>query len=281
MDFRLDRGPGGAARRHPRVLRRRASRSSSCARSTKRALRPRAVARARRDGRLRRCACRRRRAASGSAWPTRCSCSPSSGRRLVPGPARVDAPRRGAGSAAPRAATSWSAALDRCAPSAEPVLVEHLDALDALLVLQRRRRLRASIRAALRARARSATPLDPLTPRAPRRASCRAGERIGGADDARARCALEGAALVAGAAARHRRGDAGARRRLREAARAVRPRDRLASRRSSTSWPTCFVRQEVARAAVYAAGATLDQPEVGSAARAPSRPRRSSPATPR
>jgi alkylation response protein AidB-like acyl-CoA dehydrogenase len=184
------------------------------------------------------------------------------GRRLVPGPlvwSQLAAPLvPGAGSG-----EAVVGGLDASVASSEPRLVEHLTALDALLVLRpdgvRRvdpRRLRAEP---------VATPLDPFTPlhlvtELPE------GERLGGPELAR-RLRLEGAALVAA----QQLGIAEAAQELATA---------YAKTREQFGRPIgsfqalkhvladAFVRQELARAAVYAAGATLDHPEAGDPARA-------------
>jgi alkylation response protein AidB-like acyl-CoA dehydrogenase len=184
------------------------------------------------------------------------------GRRLVPGPlvwthlAAGLVPGAGAGDAV-------VGGLDLVRPSSEPVLVEHLDRLDALLVLRRDGVERLDPRA-LRASP-VPTPLDPLTPlhhvpELPR------GERIGGADAA-ARLRREGAALAAAQL-------------LGIAEMATELAVDYAKKREQFARPIAgfqaikhlcadmFVRQEVARAAVYAAGATLDDPGVGDLERA-------------
>lgn len=109
------------------------------------------------------------------------------------------------------------------------------------------------------------TPLDPLTP-IHHVAALPDGERIGGPDDA-ARLRLVGAALAAA-------GLLGIAERTQELA------VDYAKKREQFGRPIgafqalkhlcadMFVRQEVARAAAYAAGATLDDPHVGDVARA-------------
>jgi alkylation response protein AidB-like acyl-CoA dehydrogenase len=148
--------------------------------------------------------------------------------------------------------------LDCVRASSEPLLVEHLDRLGALLVLTPDgverldpRRLESEPVAAA---------LDPLTPLHHVRALPR-GERVGG-PDAAARLRLEGAALVAAQL-------------LGIAEMTTELAVEYAKKREQFGRPIAgfqamkhlcadmFVRQEVARAAVYAAGATLDDPGVG------------------
>jgi alkylation response protein AidB-like acyl-CoA dehydrogenase len=182
------------------------------------------------------------------------------GRRLVPGPAIWShlaaglVPGAGAGDAV-------VGGID--AADGEPALIEHLAALDALLVVRDDGVERVDPRGAKAQPV--ATPLDPLTP-LHHAVSLPRGERI--ADGARAaRLRLEGAAL----AAAQLLGIAESTQELATA---------YAKQREQFGRPIAgfqsikhlcadlFVRQEMARAAVYAAGATLDQPEVGDPARA-------------
>lgn len=182
------------------------------------------------------------------------------GRRLVPGPAIWShlaagfVPGAGAGNAV-------TGGLD--ATDGEPVLIEHLAALDALLVVHDDGVERVDPRAVVATPV--ATPLDPLTP-LHHAAALPRGERIADATLA-ARLRLEGAAL----AAAQLLGIAESTQELATA---------WAKQREQFGRPIAgfqsikhlladmFVRQEMARAAVYAAGATLDQPEVGDPARA-------------
>jgi alkylation response protein AidB-like acyl-CoA dehydrogenase len=188
------------------------------------------------------------------------------GRHLVPGPlvwthlAAELVPGAAAGEA-----VVGGVDLLGTAPAAapEPLLIEHLGFLDALLVLRREGVFRVDPRT-LGAEA-VATPLDPLTP-VWRAAALPEGERLGASDLAR-RLRAEGAALVAAQLL----GSAEACQELATA---------WAKSREQFGRPIgsfqavkhlladAFVRQELARAAVYAAGATLDQPEVGNPARA-------------
>jgi len=182
------------------------------------------------------------------------------GRRLVPGPAVWThlaaglVPGAGAGDAV-------VGGID--AADGEPIVIEHLAALDALLVLRDDGVERVDPRAL--AATPVATPLDPLTP-LHHVASLPRGERIGdGALAARLR--LEGAALVAAqllGIAESTQELAVAYARQRE--QFGRPIGGFQAIKHSCA--DLFVRQEMARAAVYAAGATLDQPEVGDPARA-------------
>jgi alkylation response protein AidB-like acyl-CoA dehydrogenase len=184
------------------------------------------------------------------------------GRRLVPGPtlwSHLAAPLvEGAASG-----DAVVGGLDRMRPSSDPILIEHLEHLDALLVLQPDGVFWIDPQQI--AGEPVATPLDPLTP-VHLVASLPEGERLGdGALAARLR--LEGGALAAGMLL-------GIAEMTQELA------VDYAKKREQFNRPIggfqaikhiladCFVRQEVARAAVYAAGATFDQPEVGSLERA-------------
>jgi alkylation response protein AidB-like acyl-CoA dehydrogenase len=184
------------------------------------------------------------------------------GRSLVPGPlvwthlAADLVPGAGAGEVVvggveqPRAGT-------------DPVLVEHFEELDALLVLRADGVYRVDPK---RLAARSVgAPLDPFTPLFHVDA-LPAGERIGDAAAA-AKLRIEGAALVAGQLF-------GIAERTQELATDY-AKKRQQFGRAIGSFQAikhiladCFTRQEIARAAAYAAGATLDDPAVGSVARA-------------
>jgi alkylation response protein AidB-like acyl-CoA dehydrogenase len=153
--------------------------------------------------------------------------------------------------------------LDRMHASSDPLLIEHLDALDALLVLRPSGVHRLDPRA-LRAKS-VPTPLDPLTP-LHEVAELPEGERIADAADAR-RLRLEGGALVAAqllgiAEATQELATAWAKSRE-QFGRTIGSFQAVKHLLADT-----FVRQELARAAAYAAGATLDHPEVGDPARA-------------
>ncbi len=184
------------------------------------------------------------------------------GRRLVPGPLVWSQLAAGLvpGAAAGECVVGG---LDRVGASRAPLLVEHLDALDALLVLRDDGVFRVDPQA-LSARP-VETPLDPLTPLHAVDA-LPDGERLGDAAAA-ARVRLEGAALASALL-------------LGIAEMSQEIATDYAKRREQFGRPIggfqaikhihadCFTRQELARAAVYAAGATLDDPEVGSAERA-------------
>jgi len=182
------------------------------------------------------------------------------GRRLVPGPlvwthlAAGFVEGAGAGAAV-------VGGIDAADGGQEPWLVEHFDRLDALLVL---RPDAVELVDPKRVAAKSAgLPLDPHTPlhlldSLPR------GERVGDAGASR-QLRLEGAALVAAQL-------------LGIAEATTELATDYAKRREQFGRPIgsfqalkhmladMFVRQEVARAAVYAAGATLDDPLVGDVA---------------
>jgi alkylation response protein AidB-like acyl-CoA dehydrogenase len=146
---------------------------------------------------------------------------------------------------------------------AGPALVEHAERLDVLLVLRDDRIERVDARSL--ATKSIETPLDPLTPvsladPAP------AGERIGGPEDA-SRLRREATAL----AAAQLLGIAGATLTLAVEYAKVREQfDRPIGSFQAIKHilADMFVRLEVARAAVYAAGATIDTPEVGDLGRA-------------
>jgi alkylation response protein AidB-like acyl-CoA dehydrogenase len=182
------------------------------------------------------------------------------GRRLVPGPLIWShlAAGRVAGAAAGAAVVGG---LETDAPG--PLLVEHLEHLDVLLVLHADGVTRHDPRS-LDAEP-VATPLDPLTPVHHLR-GLPAGEPLGGPELAD-RLRLEGAALAAAQLL-------GIAEQTQELATAY-AKEREQFGRSIGSFQSIkhlladmFVRQEMARAAVYAAGATLDHPEVGDPARA-------------
>jgi alkylation response protein AidB-like acyl-CoA dehydrogenase len=185
------------------------------------------------------------------------------GRRLVPGPlvfshlAAELVPGAGGGE-------TLVGGLDRFAAGEGPVLIEHFESLDALLVLRR-----DGVRRLDPKRLRTApvpSPLDPLTPLHVVEGELPEGERVAGPETA-ARLRLEGGALVAAL----QLGIAEATQELATA---------YAKGREQFGRPIgsfqavkhilsdMFVRQEMARAASYAAGATLDHPEAGDPARA-------------
>ncbi len=182
------------------------------------------------------------------------------GRRLLPGPAVWSHLAAGLvdGAADGRAVVGGLEA-----DTGAPWLLEHLASLDALLVLRADGVGRVDPRALVGEAI--ANPLDPLTP-VHHVASLVAGERVGDAALA-ARLRLEGAALVAAQLL-------GIAERTQELATAyAKTREQFgraigAFQSIKHLLADMFVRQEIARAAVYAAGATLDDPEVGDAARA-------------
>ena len=147
--------------------------------------------------------------------------------------------------------------------SAGPLLVEHLESLDALLCLRRDGVFRVDPKA-VSGRA-VEVPLDPHTP-VHHVESLPEGEKLCDAAAAQ-HLRLEGAALCAGQLF-------GLAERAQELA------TEYALKREQFDRPIgsfqaikhiladCFTRQEIARAAVYAAGATLDDPAVGDLARA-------------
>ena len=184
------------------------------------------------------------------------------GRSLVPGPLLWTHLAAGwvEGAAAGEAVVGG---LDLMQPNADPLLVAHLDRLDALLLLRADGIYRADPRALGGEPVR--IPLDPLTPlhwlsEAPD------GERIGGPGDA-AQLRLEGSALAATLLF----GIAEATQELAvsyalEREQFGRPIGGFQALKHMIA--DTFVRQELSRAAVYAAGATLDDPEVGDGPRA-------------
>ncbi len=153
--------------------------------------------------------------------------------------------------------------LDLIGAAAQPTLVEHCSDLDVLLLLRADGVQRVDPRQ-LEARP-VAVPLDPLTP-LHEVAALPEGERIAGPDVAR-RLWVEGAALVSAQLL----GIAEAT--LELALDYAKKREQFGSPIGSFQsikhmLADMFVRQEVARAGVYAAGATLDHPEVGDVERA-------------
>jgi len=181
------------------------------------------------------------------------------GRALVPGP--VLATHLAAGLV--DGAVTGERVIGLVERPAHPVLVEHLDALDALVVVDEEGL--HLVEADAISGEPVARPLDPLTPLHVV-ADLPEGEAVGGPDDA-ARWRLEGAVL----AAAQLLGIAGATVELGTA---------YAKEREQFGKPIgtfqavkhmladMLTRAEVARAAVYAAGVTLDDPSVGDPARA-------------
>lgn len=184
------------------------------------------------------------------------------GRALAPGPLVWT---HLAASLVPEAANGDAVVggVDLCGAFADPILVEYPSALDAVLVLHADRVERVDAKAL--ALAPIATPLDPLTPIAHAR-EIPAGERLGGADLA-TRLRLEGAALTAALAL-------GVAERSQELAAAY-AKEREQFGRAIAGFQSIkhmladmWVRQEMARASVWSAGATIDQEGVGDPARA-------------
>ena len=153
--------------------------------------------------------------------------------------------------------------IDLSQPSSTPLLIEHLEHIDALLVL------RADGIDRVDPKALSGTaverPLDPFTP-VHEVAELPAGERVG--DRAAAdRFRLEGAALASGLLL----GIAEASQEL--ATDYAKKREQFGRpiggfQALKHKLADCYTRQELARAAAYAGGATLDDPEVGDVERA-------------
>jgi len=184
------------------------------------------------------------------------------GRRLVPGPVIWThlAAELVEGAASGDAVVGG---LDLCGPQPEPILVEHLPHLDALLVLRPEGVFRVDPRTL--AGEPVATPLDPHT-QLHHVAELPAGEQAGDAADA-ARLRRAGAALAAAQC-------------LGIAEMTCALATAYAKEREQFGRPIggfqavkhiladMFVRQEVARAAAYAAGAILDHPEAGDPGRA-------------
>jgi alkylation response protein AidB-like acyl-CoA dehydrogenase len=184
------------------------------------------------------------------------------GRRLVPGPflwTHLAAP------IVPGAVNGDRVVggVDLAGAHAAPIVIEHLDALDDLLVLRRDSVERIEPRAVKAEPV--ATPLDPATPIAHARELPK-GERVGGADVA-ARLRLEGAALTAalslGVAEMAQELAVAYAKQREQFGRAIAGFQAI-KHMCSDMW----VRQEMARAAVWAAGATWDQEGVGDRARA-------------
>jgi len=153
--------------------------------------------------------------------------------------------------------------LDLTRPSADPLLVEHLAGLDALLVL--RPDGVSLVEPASLSGEPVATPLDPLTP-LHHVAALPTGRLLGGADEA-ARLRREGALLASGlllgiaeATLELSVAYAGKREQFGRVIGSFQALKHLMA--------DMYVRLEQARAASYAAGATLDDPEVSDVARA-------------
>jgi alkylation response protein AidB-like acyl-CoA dehydrogenase len=182
------------------------------------------------------------------------------GRRLVPGPLVWSHLAAGL---VPGAA-SGEVVVGGLDAAREPVLVEHLDALDVLLVVRGDGVHRVDPRA-LAARP-IELPLDPLTP-LHHVVALPQGERVAEADAAALRrigAALAAAELLGIAVATQELATAYAKQREQFG----RPIGSFQAVKHLLA--DAFVRQEVARAAVYAAGATLDDPGAGDPERAAS-----------
>jgi alkylation response protein AidB-like acyl-CoA dehydrogenase len=182
------------------------------------------------------------------------------GRRLVPGPILFSHLAAGLVDGAAAGDTVVGALDGR---GGEPFLVEHLDPLDVLLVVGEDgiERLDPKSLTALAV----ATPLDPLTP-VHHIAALPTGERIAGPEAAE-RFRLDGGALAAATLLGIAEST------LELAVDYAKEREQFGRPIGSFQavkhiLADMFVRLEVARAAVYAAGATIDQPEVGDPARA-------------
>jgi len=179
------------------------------------------------------------------------------GRRAVPGPLAWSHLAAGLvdGAATGDAVVGG---LDLRTEASGPYLIEHLDFLDVLLVLRADGVERIDAKQ-IQGQA-VGTPLDPLTP-VHEVASLPKGESLGGADLS-AKLGLEGAALVSGQL-------------LGIAETTLELSNDYAKKREQFQRPIgsfqaikhmladMFVRQEVARAAAYASGATVDHPEAG------------------
>ncbi len=177
------------------------------------------------------------------------------GRRLVPGPLAWSHMAAGLIDGAASGETVVGG-ID--AEVSGPIMVEHLDFLDALIVLYADRVERVDP-TSVKAQA-IAKPLDPLTP-VHHVSELPAGEVIGDGELA-TRMRLEGATLLSGFLL----GIAEASQEL--ATEYAKSREQFGRAIGGFQaikhlLADCFVRQEVARAAAYAAGATVDHPDAG------------------
>jgi len=184
------------------------------------------------------------------------------GRALVPGPVAWSHLAAGLVEGAADGSVAVGG-LDLTATDAGPYVVEHLEHVDTLLLLRRHGVERVDAKAVQGTR--SAVPLDPFTPVYDVPALPK-GELVADADASR-RLRRGGAALAAGQLL-------GIAEATQEMATAY-AKEREQFGRAIGSFQAIkhmladmFVRQEVARAAVYAAGATLDDPVVGDVSRA-------------
>jgi alkylation response protein AidB-like acyl-CoA dehydrogenase len=183
------------------------------------------------------------------------------GRRLVPGPTIWSHLAAGLVDGAATGDTVVGG-VDQCG-SAQPALIEHFEHLDALVVLREDGVYRVAPSEVDAAPI--AVPLDPLTP-LHHAIELPTGEQIADAERAQS-LRREGATFAAAQM-------------LGIAESTLELANDYAKKREQFDRPIagfqaikhilsdCFVRQEVARAAVYAAGATLDDPEVGDLDRA-------------
>ena len=199
---------------------------------------------------------------AGLGWADAALVFAELGRRVIPGPlvwthlAASRLPGAGSGKLV-------VGGLDLCGPAAGPCLVEHLVSIDVLLVLRPEGVFRLDPREL--AAEPVGVPLDPLTP-LHLVDNLALGERIGGPEDA-AQLRLEGAVLASGSLLGIAEST------LEMAVEYAGRREQFGRQIGSFQaikhmLADTFVRQEVARAAVYAAGATLDEPEVGDPVRA-------------
>ena len=184
------------------------------------------------------------------------------GRRLVPGPLVWTHLAAGLVKGAESGDTVVGG-LDLLGPDQGPILVEHLDSLDALIVLRPEGVFQIDPRSL--SASPIEVPLDPLTP-VHEVASLPTGDSIADAATAE-RLRLEGAAIVSGQL-------------LGLAAGALELANEYAKGREQFGRPIggfqavkhmlaeMFVKQEAARAGAYNAGATLDAPEVADVQRA-------------
>jgi alkylation response protein AidB-like acyl-CoA dehydrogenase len=184
------------------------------------------------------------------------------GRRAVPGPLAWSHLAAGLVEGAATGDTVVGG-LDMIGPDRDPIVVEHLESIDELIVLQESGVYR--IDPAAISGEPVAIPLDPLTP-IHLVAELPQGDRIADAEAA-SRLRLEGAALVSG----QMLGIAEATLELAvpyslQREQFGRPIGGFQALKHIMA--DMFVKQEVARAAVYAAGATLDDPRVGDVVRA-------------
>jgi len=177
------------------------------------------------------------------------------GRRLVPGPLAWSHLAAGL----VEGAETGEAVVGGVDTEAQgPIMIEHLDFLDSLIVLYGDRVERLDAKA-VKGEA-IATPLDPLTP-VHYVAELPKGDVIGDGELA-AKLRLEGATLVSGFLL----GIAEASQEL--ATEYAKGREQFGRAIGGFQaikhiLADCFVRQEVARAAAYAAGATVDHPDAG------------------